>query len=283
MLQPAFNIGSADAAPGARSSHLLVELSAQSFNYILYAKDPFELLLLRQYRLYTTGDKSLRDLIEEVAEGDEVIRQHAGNAVFVYNFPEASIIPGHYYHPEINDSISRLMYGEDGSELVFREQIKDTDMHNVYRVPKEIHSMLKEKFTGSQYWHIYTLMLLSPDVKQHSTENNIHTVFYHDHFIAAYFANNGLQLIQTFHYQTPEDAAYYLLLICRQFNINQKDMSLTVSGLIDSQSALYAELLKYFPEVKEDGIPEEIKINGLLEEFPGHYFSPLLKMSLCGL
>jgi hypothetical protein len=58
---------------------------------------------------------------------------------------------------------------------------------------------------------------------------------------------------------------------------------LCISGLIDSQSALYSELLKYFPEVREDGIPEGIETNGLLEEFPAHYFSPLLKMSLCGL
>ncbi|MBA4168179.1 MAG: DUF3822 family protein [Chitinophagaceae bacterium] len=283
MIQPAFNIGNTDTTPLSGNADLLIEVSAQSLNYILYEKDPHALLLLRQYRLYTTGDRSSRDLIDEVIEEDPLIQQHLGNALVVYNFPEANIVPAELYKKEINSSITRLMHGDRNHEFVFGEQIRDLGMHNVYSVPQDIHSLLKEKFKGSRYWHIYTLLLLAPGSLQIEKNNIIKTVFYHDKFIAAFYSSEKLQLIQTFNYQTPEDVAYYLLLICKQFDIPQQQMVLSVSGLIDSQSALYSELVKYFPEVYEEEIPQGIEVNGLLGEFPAHYFSPLLKMSLCGL
>jgi hypothetical protein len=111
--------------------------------------------------------------------------------------------------------------------------------------------------------------------------NHTRVIFYNDKFIAAYFKAGQLQLMQTFCYQTPEDAAYYLLLICMQFGIQPQEMVLNISGLIDTQSALYTELLKYFSQVNYEGVPSSYTTNGLLEEFPSHYFSPLLKMSLC--
>jgi len=283
MVQPAFNIGDPDQALEVNDGHLLIEISAQSLNYILFKKDPNELLLLRQYRLYTTSDRSSRDLIEEVISEDTLISQHADRALIIYNFPESSIVPTECYTAEMNGPLTMLMYGEDNNECVFGEEVKDLHMHNVYRVPKNIHSLLKEKFTGSRYWHFYTMLLLSSDGDYLGKQHVIKTVFYHDKFIAVFYSAEKLQLIQTFNYQTPEDVAYYLLLICKQFTVRQQEITLSVSGLIDSQSALYSELLKYFPTVFEEKLPEGIELKGLLEEFPAHYFSPLLKMSLCGL
>jgi hypothetical protein len=106
-------------------------------------------------------------------------------------------------------------------------------------------------------------------------------IFYNDKFIAAIFIHGALQLLQTFSYQTPEDTAYYLLLICKQFDIAPDKMVLNISGLIDEKSALYSELVKYFEEVHYEGVPDTYGTNGILNEYPAHYFSPLLKMSLC--
>jgi hypothetical protein len=154
-------------------------------------------------------------------------------------------------------------------------------MQNIYSIPKDIHSLFKEKFQGSQYWHFYTLMMVSSKNEELTKGNISRMIFYNDKFVLGFFKDGMLQLLQTFTYQTPEDAAYYLLLICKQLGISQHDMVLNISGLIDSQSALYTELLKFFPEVNYEGIPEVYNTNGLLDEYPSHYFSPLLKMSLC--
>jgi hypothetical protein len=279
MVQPAFDIGNENLESLPAESRLLIEISAQAFNYILFTRSPDQLLMLRQYRLYTTGDKNTRDLLEEIIAGDELLQRFASRAIVVYNFPESSILPSSLFNTEIRNPISSLVYGNADHHFLFDEKIRDRELHNIYSISKDLHSLCREKFKGSQYWHLYTMLLLWPSDQSQGCVSRV--IFYNDKFIVALFRDGKLQLLQTFSYQTPEDAAYYLLLICRQFDIQQQEIVLNISGLIDTQSALYTELLKYFVNVNYEEVPESYGTNGLLDEFPSHYFSPLLKMSLC--
>jgi hypothetical protein len=279
MVQPAFDIRNESLESLPEECRLLIEISAQAFNYILFTRSPDQLLMLRQYRLYTTGDKNTRNLLEEIIAGDEIMQRYASRAIVVYNFPESNILPSSLANAELRNAVSSLIYGSADHHFLFDEKIRDHDLHNIYSVSKDLHSLCREKFKGSQYWHLYTMMLLWPSEKPLGCVTRV--IFYNDKFVAAFFRNGKLQLLQSFSYQTPEDAAYYLLLICKQFEIQQQEMVLNISGLIDTQSALYTELLKYFVHVDYEEVPESYGTNGLLDEFPSHYFSPLLKMSLC--
>lgn len=281
MVTPAFEIGTASVTGLPAASRLLIEVSSQSLNFILYTREPDQLFLLRQYRMYTTSDRTTHDLLDEIISGDEILQQFAQQATVIYNFPGADMIPGQYYSSALKYPVARLLTGDTDSDFVFDEQVRGWNMHNVYRISKDIHSLCKDRFKGSQYWHLYTLLLLWPEEEHLKKEKFIRVVFYNDKFIAAFFLKNQLQLVQTFSYHTPEDVAYYLLLICKQFSVPQQELVLNISGLIDAQSALYTELLKYFSEVNYEGIPESFDTAELLRDFPAHYFSPLLKMSLC--
>jgi len=281
MVQPAFDIRNEEAGILPEDCQLLIEISAQTFNYILFTRNPDQLFMLRQYRIYTTADKNTRDVLEEIIAGDEVIRNFAHRATIVYNFPEAAILPSALAGTDLAGAVLNLLNGHADHHFIFDEEVRNSDMRNVYSVTRDLHSLCREKFNGGQFWHLYTMVLLSSgdSVQQQGTCSRV--IFYNDKFVVAVFREGRLQLIQTFNYNTPEDAAYYLLLICKQFGIPQEEMVLHLSGLIDTQSALYSELLKYFTDVKYDDIPENYGTNELLQEFPSHYFSPLLKMSLC--
>lgn len=281
MIQPAFEIGSSSLAALPGDCRLLIEISSQSLNYILYTKEPYQLYLLRQYRMYTTSDRSVKDILEEIISGDPILVEYAQKALVVYNFPGADLVPFEHYSADIKNAIARVTTGDIESDIVFDEKVHDWSMHNIYRVSKEIHLLCKEKFKGSEYWHLYTLVLQSINEKQLNNGNTCSVIFYNDKFIVVYFRDRKLQLLQTFTYQTPEDVAYYLLVICKQFGVTQQEMVLNISGLIDAQSALYTELLKYFAEVHYEVLPQSFGTDNMLEEFPEHYFSPILKMSLC--
>lgn len=281
MVYPAFDISTVDPANTPENCRLLVEISGQAFNYILFTRSPDQLYMLRQYRIYTTGDKTNRDVLEEIISGDEILRKYASRAIVVYNFPESSLLPSEVFHPDLRTPLMNLVHGNTDHHFVFDEEVPNSQMRNVYFISRDLHSLCREKFSGSQYWHLYTMLLLWPTGQQFAEGNYTRVVFYNDKFVAVVYKEGKLQLVQTFAYQTPEDAAYYLLLICKQFGISQQQMILKISGLIDAQSALYTELLKYFERVQYEEIPDSYGTNGLLDEYPSHYFSPLLKMSLC--
>lgn len=281
MVHPAFDIKRSDSDNLPEDCRLLVEISGQSFNYILFTRSPDQLFLLRQYRLYTSGDKNTRDVLEEIITGDPVIARFGHNAVIVYNFADATLLPSEHYRTELKVPVTKLLFGDIESDVIFDEQVMDWNIQNVYTVSKDLHTLCREKFTGGQYWHLYTMILRWSKENEVPKGNFARVIFYNDKFITAFFINGALQLMQTFSYQTPEDVSYYLLLICKQFNIKPAKATLNISGLIDTQSPLYSELIKYFEEVHNEGIPSNYATNGILDEYPVHYFSPLLKMSLC--
>lgn len=281
MVQPAFDIGNNQAENFPADSRLLIEISGQSLNYILHSPEPQRLLLLRQYRIYTTSERSAADLLEEIISGDPVLHRFSGQATIVYNFPVSSLLPEELHDPSLNAPISRLLYGDRENDLLFVEPVENMQMLNVYAAPRDIHLLCKSRFEGSRCWHFYTILLRWSAQDPVKKGDFTRVVFYNDKFVAAFFRETQLQLIQTFFYQTPEDVAYYLLLICRQFGIPPTEMVLYLSGLIDGQSALYTELLKYFSEVHCETYPAGYDADGLLTAYPSHYFSPLLNMSLC--
>lgn len=281
MVHPAFDIRREDLHNLPANCKLLIEVSAQSFNYILFTRSPDQLFILRQYRIYTTGDKNTRDILEEIISGDPVLQQFGQQAIIVYNFPDANLIPSEHFKTELKAPVTRLLYGDVASDLIFDEHVHDWNIHNIYTVSRDLHTLCREKFRAGKYWHLYTMILRWSKENSVTSGSFARVIFYNDKFITAFFINGALQLMQTFSYQTPEDAAYYLLLICKQFNIRPEQMTLNISGLIDTQSALYVELVKYFSEVHYEGLPDDYATDGILQEYPAHYFSPMLRMSLC--
>ena len=139
---------------------------------------------------------------------------------------------------------------------------------------------MQQRFSAGKYWHYYSLLLSSTDPSGGKVPECT-LIFYADRFIC-FIANAGkLQLMQTWMYQTPEDVSYYLLAVRERFQYNQETFHLRVGGMIDEQSALYTELLKYFLQITRIDIPPGMKTNELLHELPSHYFSPLLTIASC--
>jgi len=90
--------------------------------------------------------------------------------------------------------------------------------------------------------------------------------------------NKQLQLAQAYSYKTPLDVVYYLLKICYEFGLDQSEVFVILSGLIDQDSAMYSELHSYFlnlyfAQPPPYSVPEN--------EYPHHYFTSLYNLAAC--
>lgn len=89
-----------------------------------------------------------------------------------------------------------------------------------------------------------------------------------------------MQLVQSYAYQAAEDVSYYLLNICKQLELEPATVTVKLAGMVDVSSAMYTEMLKYFLHVEPDALPMD-SITPSLEEYPAHFFSPILKLAVC--
>jgi hypothetical protein len=264
-----------------RNSRLLIEVGEKVFSYVFYNKEQQHFMGLRQYNLDITPGKTMLESLLEIIAADELLQSPFKEAFVIYNYTDSNLLPARLFHIDLNQPAIELVYGNARKGLVLSEKVNGWDMYNVYRVPREIHALLQQKFAAGNYWHYYTLLLSDGDMQSAGEQHVIKLVMGTDHFLLAVFKDKAIQLLQTFSYQTPDDVSYYLLSVCNKFQVKQETAMLIVSGLLEEQSRLYQELLKYFLQVQWDRLPSSIHLNKVFSQFPSHYFSPLLKMALC--
>jgi hypothetical protein len=238
--------------------------------------------IIRHYQFSQVKDKLPEELIKEIIDEDDLFTKEISDFIMIYNFEESSLIPDIYFNPDMNKEVIEIFHGNLEKGFLLSEKIPWWDIHNVYRVPAGIHNLLREEFGSARHWHVYSLLLKSYRMFQADERQDLLKVIFSEvSIIVLAFKKGQLQLIQSFFYQEANDVIYYLLNCCKQYALNAEDLHLEVSGLIDKHSLLFREASKYFANISFETIGENIKVTDELSEYPIHYFSSLLKMSIC--
>lgn len=281
MLKATFDIiPDSIANEDLQNNLLLMEVSDQIFCYVLYSRESRRFLGFRQYNLDFIPGKTPLEALSEILSGDQHLQLNFAEAYLVYHYTDSNLLPEKYFTIDLNKPVTEIVYGNARKGLLLNDKVQGWDLYNIYRIPREVHSLLQQKFSAGKYWH-YNTLLLSGVEKESLEGDTIKVVIAADKFAVVAFKGQQLQLAQSYHYQTPEDVSFQLLALALQFGIDQETVNLKVSGLMDEQSILYQELLKYFNQLEWERLPVETSAEEGFENFPAHYFSPLLKMALC--
>lgn len=200
-----------------------------------------------------------------------------------YNVPESVLTPARLHDPTHASSTVSLIHGDMPSGIVLQEQVPGADIYNVYRVPAWLHKSLSGRFPNGEYWHSYTTLLRSMQARSRDWPATfLYIWFFPAHVIVSLQRSDRLQLMQSFPYETPEDLSYQLLNLAEQFGLDIAELQIYVSGLIDTESIIHNELLKYFLNVDPDpGRPDLVK-GAVFHNFPGHYFTAASSLCPCG-
>ena len=278
MAKTLFDIAVVQQPAESPDSHLVMEISARIFSYALVDCDK-KLQHLRFYELDARNNQELAEELRGILGTDSILQANRARKTLVYNFPESNLVPEDYFAAAAGKEFIELFYGDLNKGIILNERIPGLREYNVFRVPAEVHSLLQRSFANSKYWHYYSLWMQQEqrEPAQHSTYLSV--IFYPNRLLVAAVKDKQLHLVQSYGYEAAEDVGYYLLNICGQLQLAAADTPVVVSGMIDGSSVLYTEIFKYFTVVElEDGT--EIQ-SPALQDYPPHFFSPLLKLAAC--
>jgi Protein of unknown function (DUF3822) len=283
MTKPAFQIEASDIKDAdLLQSRLLVEVTPNSFSYVLLNQRNMSPLVVKYFQLDHPKDRLLTEVLREILAEEEILKRPVKETLLVYNFPESSLVPEPLFSMDTNKEIIDTIHGNLQKGLILTEKIPWWELFNVYRISPDLHHLLQHQFTAGKYWHYYSLLLKSYKMFDSvEDQDSLKVIFYSDKMVALVIKKGVVHLMQTFSYQDTRDVAYHLLNCCHQLGMSQDNVRLLVGGLIDRQSALSTELHKYFLQISFEEIDESIKITDELKELPLHYFSSMLKMAVC--
>ena len=283
-IRPDFDIHNEDpSAEDPALCRLLVEMGASSLTYVLLNVRGMRPAAIKVYQWNTKKTGSCDEVIRDLIEQDPILSQFPANEVFlVYNFPESNLVPEKYFSDDCARPLTSLIYGDLSKDLVLDEKIPWFEFHNVYRVPVKLHYLMQEKFPNARFWHFYSLQLKCYKMFTAREEPLFLKVFFYPDQMQVIVCKSGqLQLIQHFSYQDSKDVLYNLLNCCHQLGLTREAVILELSGMIERRSSLYDALEQYFLNIRFDSMEDSIRITDELMQYPGHFFSSLLKMTIC--
>lgn len=278
MIKPSFDIVPAESTREFLHQHLLLmEIGENMFSYIFFDRSEKRLLAFKSYPVEKQPEKPMGEVVAEILALDELLQGRPAETVILYGYPESSLIPDALFQNGVQKAAMELAYGNVHRGAMLEDTVESWSLHNVYRIPRETYGFLKQQFPHAKSRHVYSAWLSSFN----GEEQALRLTFYPDHFMAAAIREGQLQIMQSFNYQTPEDVVYFLLAIGRETGLDPAQVPVYIQGLIDEQSSLFAEIRKYFMDIRLMPLPEAINTGELLHDYPLHYFTPILNLALC--
>lgn len=279
-MQPTFSIDGASLNEIERGEYALyIDLAADHSCLALFHLNNRSFSALEYYDLEKKDGEHKQWAFLNTSK---LARFGASKVVVAYNTPEALMIPQHLFEITNRTSALELMFGDLHHGNTLEEKLADWDLYTVYRVPSALHERIIQLFPQGQYWHFYSLLLrvMKNHMVDHARED-LKVVFYPNRVVTALVKMGQLQVVQSFEYEIAEDVAYYLLNICQQFQCDPNAVRLGISGLVEMDSPLYTELMKYFLLVHMDNRPEEFNYDPAFNDYPLHFFTPVFSLATC--
>ena len=233
-----------------------------------------ELKSLAYYSADVVNDNFLTDFFSAHPELNDSFYQ----VLVCYDYSYSSLVSFDNYKHGEGEELLNALYGLNSTATVIAESIVGWQVYNIYAVPEEVHKWLNKKFIAWKYFNQFTVNIKNITPAKEGVMMLVD--FRKDDFTVLAASNNKILLTQTFLYSTPDDVVYYLLKICQQFDLSHQEVHISLSGLVDQQSALYRELYQYFLNV-EFRNAEWIIPASANNESPLHFFTSLNDLSKC--
>lgn len=244
-----------------------------SDKYVVYTiadKEAGMLYLLN----YCTVEEWSQDTLDDFFNAYPELGDNYYQVLISYHFHQSMLVPALSYRKSEGGTFLTGIFGAGDDNSVVSEAIPEWQLYNVYAVPDQVHDRLKKQFPKATFRHQVSLELRNTHAA--SAEGCLQLDFTTEYFTVLVLAQSKLLFSGRFEYTSPSDVLYYLIKICNVYSLDQQAAQLFISGLIDTDSALYKELHGYFIQIKfrEAGWKN-------LPDYPSHYFTSINELAKC--
>jgi len=274
-LKPIFKIQVAESL--SNDSKLFIEINLSSISYILIdAKNTCSAFISYQFPPDISNEKTALFIKETVSE-QAILQESFAAVTIIYGYPSSIFIPSSFMENIDKKAVLELVFGDINDAYIKTNFVAKYQMHNIFTIPKQIDAVISYLFDADKIVHLSSLI---PELIPFK-KNHLYCIFSTNYFTVQLIKDGDFKTILHFHYKIPEDVVFYLLQLCHCHEVDQSDLMVHLSGMIDQQSTLNDELNSYFSNLKFQPLPEAFDYPNDFKKIPAHYFSYLFEMLLC--
>jgi hypothetical protein len=283
MPQPNFRILlKDDIHPDPEAMRLCIDAGIDHLGITLQLVNDGSLL---GYEFYTFIDRrqNASDLAAALLESP-LAAIRTGHVSVVYNTPDTVLVPDEVFQPALAQAFLEVVHGDLMPDTtLLQDHHAGEGIHVLYRIPHWMQQEFGLRFRQASQMHAHTAFLTYMRALDTArTAHTIHLWFYPGKAIALITRDGGLLLLQTIPFDIPEDLSYALLNACERYALEPSDLTVRVAGLLETDSIVFSELQRYFPDVAT--VPDGVRFarNDFFSSYPAHYFTPAFQLCSCG-
>ena len=280
IIRPAFGFSNENTASAIEGAAKLCIEVGQFHVALTISNASGDLVSL--FDLYTAKQKIDSSFLHSVLATEKLEGVQFSDVILIHNQKEMVLVPSSLYKQELDAVLIDTIHGDQKEYSIAVDDVHQWELHNVFGSSSEMLELVLHQYPQARQVQYMSACLrgifrtLTEDVNQW-----IKLYVLPSCFNLVVLKGEQLQIAKSFYYETPEDILYHLMNVVDKFGLDTSEAVVEVSGLLDSSSATWKELGKYFLNIsmeKSTSFPGGNENNA---DLPSHYFTPFLLVPRC--
>jgi hypothetical protein len=262
--------------------HLSIQADLSGFSFCLFDNHQNKHVVFRKYILQTNMlIENFLKHTEELFKTDDLLLLPYASSSFMFLSQKSTLIPDSYFDKSLLKSYFEFNHTLGALDEIHYNYIPSVDAYNVFALHTYIATAISNQLKGVRFYH--QALPLIEKVLEYSTakQKQIMAIGLNNQFFDIMVCSGDkLKLYNTFQYNGPTDLLYFILFICKQFNIEPRQLELLLSGEL-SDLITYSEAIReYIPGMQHIKPVESTLADGLTRIKESKYFT-LLNLAAC--
>lgn len=199
----------------------------------------------------------------------------------VLDDPRVTFIPTVLANVELNQHSFDLNYEIQPDENLATFQHKHGGITSVFPVKEEIKEYFQHFFGQVKMLHLCDAATWYALSYHGTIDEHFTIILQKDHFYLVGAKKDKLLINSHFHYHTDDDFLFFLLNAFKQFEFDQYEAKLFLTGDVDSGNSKIEKLRKFVKNVEFEAWPTNFNYSDAFFSVPAHRYFHLLIASNC--
>lgn len=263
------------------SCHLLIEVSKDRFRFAIQHEKNDMFMWMEDYQIMSVlNENQLLQTLQQIYDQHHFLAANYWKSVSLsVNSNYFTFIPDEIFQREDSSKYINFAAGSQINENHYIYDFKHQTINafNIFGVEKKLISWFKEMYTVKKITPVHLISTLIECIRQLPNPDGMHVHFEEGSLIVVFFKDNMLHFCNRFNYRTPQDAAYHVLFVINQLNLNAAT-PLTLYGEITTFSEAYALIFKTMTSISFGKMPENLNFSYFFEDMPEHRYCSLFSI-----
>lgn len=215
---------------------------------IISEHDQFE--LLREYK--QSDEENFAEFHEKVLEIDPNLKKNFRRVEIGISNKRLALVPGKIFNEGDSQHYLENSAPIWSSDQIMVDTIEQSEIKVVYAFRHSILSRYKHHFANAHTQNALTQYIkgLNKLLNKTTSEHNLFINALYDTMYVVLYRNEELIFANVYEFSTAEDFLYYVMLIFKEFQLDQDTTPTYISGKLDKDSIIHDLLMRYIRQLE---------------------------------